>query len=122
MAAINAQMGNGSVVGTDRRAPTIGPVGISVSASSATIAWNTDENSSALVYYSLSPIGFTEAGSGSSVTVSGTGAIANLDLQSSHSVTITGLTANTTYNYIAYVKDASGNETVTSPSSFHTSN
>ncbi len=122
MAAINAQMGSGSVVGYDRQAPTIGQVGVSVSASSATLAWNTNENSSSLLYYSTAPVGFMEAGSNSSITVSGTSVVSNLNQSTAHGVTLSGLTANTTYNYVVYVKDASGNESVTWPSSFKTNN
>lgn len=120
LAVINSQMGGGSVVGSDRRAATISSISMSTSASSASFTWNTDENTSAVLYYSRSPMGLTEGSAVSSVAISGTSVIANLDLRNTHGITITGLQSNTSYYYMILVKDASGNETVTWPSTFNT--
>ncbi|MES3006013.1 MAG: peptidoglycan-binding protein [Patescibacteria group bacterium] len=120
LAVINAQMGTGAVVGTDRRAPAIGPVGITTASSAATFVWNTDENSSAVLYYSTNPMMLVEGSVVSGVAISGTSVIANLDLRSLHSVTLTGLQSNTRYYYVVLVKDASGNESITWPALFQT--
>lgn len=120
LAVINAQMGGGVTVGTDRQVPLISTIAISTSASSATLAWNTNENTSALLYYSTSPISFLEGSEISGVTIGGTPAIANIDLRATHSVTLSGLQSNTVYYYVVYVKDASGNESVVWPSMFKT--
>lgn len=114
MAAINAQMGT---TGADIYAPTISSISISTTSSSVTLNWNTNENSSAIVYYSTSPISLTE---GSTVTVGGSSSLVHTDLRANHSANLTGLQANTTYYYVLYVRDGSGNETVTWPSTFRT--
>lgn len=120
---INAQMvaGNGGMnTGTDRRAPTIGGVSVSTSASAAILSWNTDEAAAALVYYSPSPITALEASETTSVTIYATAATANLSPQLAHSATINGLNSNTTYYYVLYVKDINGNESVSSMQTFRT--
>ena len=121
LTAINAQMGGGAS-GADIHAPSISNVNISKSNNSATLSWNTNENSSAIVFYSTSPIPMTESGPNSSVTLGGTSVLLHTDLRTAHSGILTGLQANTTYNYVLYVKDAIGNETVTWPATFQTSN
>jgi hypothetical protein len=118
--AINAQMNGGPVTGSDRYAPTIGSLILNTSTNAASFSWLTDENSSALVYYSSSPLILTESSAVSSATISGTPAIANIDLRTMHGVSLTGLQSNTRYYYVVYVKDASGNETLTWPSVFTT--
>jgi peptidoglycan hydrolase-like protein with peptidoglycan-binding domain len=118
---INAQMG-GLVTGNDQRSPTISGVNLNVSATTATAAWNTDENSSALLYYSTSPLALTEGSETTAITVYGTSVIANINLQSMHGATVTGLQANTTYYYLVYARDSAGNESITWPSTFRTSN
>ena len=119
---INAQMNTGVYTGTDRRAPVIGSVSVGVSSSVANISWNKDKDAAALVYYSAYPITLTEASANSSVTISGTPVTANLNVQTMHNASIIGLQPNTTYNYVVYVKDASGNESVTSVKTFRTTN
>lgn len=120
---INAQMASGmNNNGADKRAPTINPISVNVSSSAAIFSFTTDEAAGALVYYSVYPITFTEASENSQITISGTGAIANLDLQTMHTANVTGLQPNTTYNYVVYVRDGLGNETISYPSTFRTSN
>ncbi len=122
MGVINSQMNGGATVGTHRQSPTIGFVSISTSATMATMSWNTDEPASALVYYSTSPLAFSESDGVTGVTIYGATSIANINMQSSHTATLPNLQANTTYNYIVYVRDSSGNESVTWPATFRTTN
>jgi len=117
LSAINARMGTGmspvAVIG----APSIG-----VSGSQATISWNTSIPTSASVYYSTSPISMTEATDSSAFSIAANGTLLHSDLRTSHSGTITGLSGNTTYYYVIYVRDAAGNENIMTPTSFVTSN
>jgi peptidoglycan hydrolase-like protein with peptidoglycan-binding domain len=119
---INAQMMGGNVVGNDRTNPAINSLNVSVDSSSAEFRWNTEENSSGIVFYSTSPIAMTEASAYSSVYIGGNSFLVNTNLQTSHSGTITGLNSHTTYYYVVYAKDASGNESLTWPQTFSTTN
>ncbi|MCI0618230.1 fibronectin type III domain-containing protein, partial [bacterium] len=83
-------------------ADTTPPVLSNVTASNitmtdATIIWNTDENSDSQVEYGTSPC------------PCGNNTPLDTNMVTSHSRTITGLTANTTYHYRAKSRDASGN-------------
>jgi hypothetical protein len=121
MAAINAQMGNGSV-GFDRSAPAISSLGITTTNNSATLNWNTSENASAVVYYATTPISMLESSATQGVTIGGASLLVHSDLRASHSATLTSLSPNTTYYYVVYVRDGSGNETVSLPATFVTTN
>lgn len=122
LAAINAQMNGGMTTGTDRHGPTISLLNVNVSNTNATFSWNTNENASALVYYSTSPLIMTEAGSSMGVNISGSSFLVHTDLRTTHSGTLTGLQSNTRYYYVAYTRDGSGNVTVSTQSTFQTSN
>ena len=87
---------------TSAQADTTAPVisGVEVSATSdikATIEWSTDEEATSQVKY-----GTTDA-YGSTTTL-------DEHLTTSHSITLTGLEADTTYHFRVKSKDASGNE------------
>jgi len=120
MAAINAQMNGGNTVGFDRYAPSISLLSLSTTNTGVVLNWNTSENSSAIVYYSTSPLYMLEGSPTSSVTIGGSSFLVHTDLRSVHSASISGLQPNTTYHYVVYVKDGSGNESITWPSTFHT--
>ena len=120
MAAINAQMNGGNTVGFDRYAPSISLLSLSTTNTGAVLNWNTSENSSAIIYYSTSPLSMIEASPTSSVTIGGSSFLVHTDLRSVHSASLTGLQPNTTYHYVVYVKDGSGNESITWPSTFRT--
>lgn len=122
MAAINQQMNTGINTGADRAAPIISSLNVNTTNSSATLSWNTSENASAVIYYSTSPLSMVEASATSGVTIGGSSLLVNTNLQVSHSGTITGLQSNTTYYYVVYVRDGSGNENITWPSTFRTTN
>lgn len=123
LAFINNMMLNGSPVGDVSPARVIGQVSVSTSNNQVTMSWNTAVNTTASVYYSTSPLTLTEATDYSPFMISG-GAVTNLDnnFSTSHSRTITGLSRNTTYYYVIYVKDAQGNESITLPATFQTTN
>jgi len=119
LAAINAQMGG---AGNDVNAPIINPVSVNTGRNTATVKWSTNENASAKVFYSTSPINLVEKTSkNSALGISGSSFLANSDLQTSHNANLTGLDSNTKYYYVAYVKDAAGNESLTWPETFNTS-
>lgn len=119
MAALNLKIG-GNVVGSDTYAPSISSLNVGVSSNSATFNWNTNENSSAIIYYGTSFPNMIEGGAGYSVTVGGLSYLVHTDLLSSHNAVINSLNPNTTYYYVVYVRDGSGNETITWPNTFHT--
>ena len=119
MAAINAQMAGGNV-GADIYAPSIYSLALTPTNSGVTINWNTSENSAAIVYYSVYPLSMVESSATNGVTIGGSSFLVHADLRNSHSATITGLQPNTTYYYVVYVKDGSGNETITWPTTFKT--
>jgi peptidoglycan hydrolase-like protein with peptidoglycan-binding domain len=120
LAALNQKM-NG-YVGGDKTSPVIQSLNVSASNTSVNMNWYTNENSAAIVYYSTSSIPMTEASPTKGVYIGGTSVLVSTNLQTAHSTTIVGLTPNTYYNYVVYVRDGSGNESITWPSSFRTSN
>ena len=113
---INAQMGG---VGMDVNAPIISSVNVSFGSNNATVSFNTNEASRGVVYYSASPLNVSESLNG--VNVSGANAAStDTTLRNSQSIAVSGLQANTTYFYMVYTTDASGNVSVSYPASFHT--
>ncbi|HEY4509007.1 MAG TPA: peptidoglycan-binding protein [Candidatus Paceibacterota bacterium] len=114
MAAINVQMGS------DSSSPFIGAVSVSTSNNFATLNWNTNENASAVIYYSTMPISMIEGSPTTGVTIGGSSLLVHTDLRSVHSASITGLQANTTYYFVVYVRDGAGNESISWPSTFTT--
>jgi peptidoglycan hydrolase-like protein with peptidoglycan-binding domain len=119
LGVINAQMAGGYSNSTVR---AITDISVNASNNQVTMAWNTAEGSSAWVYYSTSPISISEATDYSPLTISAANVTANTDLRTSHSVTMTGLSSNTTYYYVLYVKNSAGTESITLPQTFRTSN
>lgn len=108
--------GNGTVAS---QAPVIGNVGINVTNNTANVAWNTNESAQGVLYYSTSPLMLTEHPN--SVDVSGAQAIMmDTGLRTSQSVIAQNLQSNTTYYYMVYSTDQTGNVSVTWPSTFRT--
>lgn len=127
MARINSLLGGwtggsgGFSGGADKSSPSIYSLSLSTTNSSATFNWNTTENSSAVIYYGTSLIYMVEANANMGVTInSNWSLLVHSDLRTSHSANLTGLQPNTTYNYVVYVRDGSGNESLTWPATFRT--
>jgi chitodextrinase len=92
----------GPATPTDVTAPTISAITTSgITTGGATISWTTNENSDTQVEYGLT------TSYGSQTTL-------NPTLLTSHSVTLSGLTASTTYNFRVKSKDSAGNLAVSS--------
>lgn len=91
--------------GTDTTAPVISSIASSTSTSTATITWTTDENASSSIAYGPT------TGYGTNATSTGT---------TSHSVSLTGLTASTTYHFRVFAMDATGNQATSSDVTFFT--
>jgi peptidoglycan hydrolase-like protein with peptidoglycan-binding domain len=117
---LNFQMSQGMNGGaTGAQAPIITSVSIGTNNNSATIGWNTNESSKGLVYYSASPLMLTEYIN--SVTVgNGNSAMTDANYRTSQNVSIQNLNDNTTYYYMVYTTDQTGNVSVTWPSTFRT--
>ncbi len=115
---LNAQMAGGISSGGDIYAPEIYSVNTGVSNNSATVSWATNEPARGVVYYSNTPLMASETLN--TVTISGSTALSDSTLRSSQSIGISGLQSNTTYYYMAYSTDATGNVSVTWPATFHT--
>ena len=98
--------GGFGTVDPDTTPPVISGVGANPSYDSATITWTTDETATSVVNYG------TTTSLGSSETVSG--------YAISHSVELTGLSAETTYYYRVQSADTSGNTSTGSILSFTT--
>ncbi len=98
---------NGTSTSTDNVAPSISSITVSgVTANSAVINWVTNEASNSVVTY-----GTTTAYGATST---------NASLVTSHSLTLTGLTANTLHNFVVRSSDAAGNLVVSSNVTFTT--
>jgi peptidoglycan/xylan/chitin deacetylase (PgdA/CDA1 family) len=92
----------------DTTPPVISNTGTTnVGTTSATVNWATDEKSTSQVNYGIG------AGCGDSTAL-------DSNLATSHSVTITGLTPNTTYHFQAVSSDASGNSAASADLTFTT--
>ncbi|MGE5541352.1 MAG: fibronectin type III domain-containing protein [Bacillota bacterium] len=91
----------------DVTAPVISNVSVMPSATSTTISWTTDEATQGQVSYGLT------SGYGSSTTLESSAT-------TTHSVTITGLTASTLYHFQISATDASDNTATTTDDTFTT--
>ena len=117
--AIKNQMA-GITSGVDIDAPIITGANVIVSRNNATFSWNTNEMAKGLVYYSTSPLTLGEHET--YVDVSGMTAMTDSNNRTSQNVYIPNLQAGTTYYYLAYSTDPTGNVTITWPASFTTTN
>ncbi len=114
--ALNAQMSGN--VGADVNAPRIWGVIPTVRANSASIQWNTTEQAAGIVYYGTSWPSMTDTLT--DATIGGSVAMTDTLLRTSQNVSLSGLQNNTTYYYVIYTRDGSGNVQLTWPSTFRT--
>jgi peptidoglycan hydrolase-like protein with peptidoglycan-binding domain len=120
MARMNALIMSGgtpTVPSGDVAAPYISGVSVTPSSTGAVVSWSTNEAATGRLYYSTTPIRFTEGdinSSGFAVT-SGTAAAFDTTLRTSHSASVSGLTPNTTYYYLIVVTDSAGNVSISLP-------
>jgi hypothetical protein len=92
----------------DTTAPVIsGGTASGITAFSSVITWTTDEPATSQVEYGLT-------------TAYGTTTTLDSTLVTSHSVTLSGLSADTTYHYRVKSRDAAGNEAVSEDNAFTT--
>jgi len=103
--------GTFTTTAADTTAPTISDITTSdITASGAKVNWTTNETANGKVYYgTANPIDTTVA---TSVNAS--------SFTTSHSLTLSGLTANTTYYYVVESSDESSNKATGSQGSFTT--
>lgn len=121
MTRLNALMSGGNV--SWDTVPIQGPIAVQHDRTTATYNWTTNEPTQGQVYWSTLPIQSDEAtGPYQTPYVSGTLAMDAGGLQTSHTVTVSNLQANTTYNYLVRSIDSAGNITMILPRSFHTNN
>ncbi|RJQ23139.1 peptidoglycan-binding protein [Candidatus Parcubacteria bacterium] len=116
--ALNSQMSGGNVGGADISSPIIYNRNVGINGNTANVSWNTNELAKGMVYYSNTPLTTYEYPN--SVDVSGYTAITDTMLNTTQNVSISGLLRNTTYYYLIYSTDQSGNVSVTWPSTFLT--
>lgn len=115
---LNAQMANG--VG-DVNAANLYSMNVSYGSNTAAVSFSSNEVVRATVYYSQSPLNVSETINNVNIVGANT-ASTDTALKTVHNISLSGLQANTTYYYMVYTSDASGNVTVSVPSSFHTNN
>lgn len=95
----------------DTAAPVISNVqASSISESSASITWLTDETANSRVVFAPEPI----------ATAATTTTVASGNFVTSHAINLTGLTSGTTYYYRAVSADAAGNSATSTEQSFST--
>jgi hypothetical protein len=96
-----------TVTVVDTTGPVISGINVSgVTANGATITWLTNEPADSQVTYSYNQTTTVTAVAPTLVTT--------------HSVTLTGLVSNATYSFSVLSRDAAGNSTTSSPSTFNT--
>jgi zinc D-Ala-D-Ala carboxypeptidase len=114
---INELIASGGWTTADVSGPSFTSVTKTVSNTSATFTWGTDEMASAKVFYNTSPITMNEGDINSVGFGSTNGSVAVNDnlARTSQQVTISGLHPNTQYYYVVVSTDLKGNVSVWNP-------
>lgn len=118
---LNAQVANG-IVGATTGGPVISYVNVNTSRNNATVNWTTNKNTKGVVYYSTSPLVLLEQTDTSPSSISGMTTMTNSNYRTSQNVALQNLQPNTTYYYLVDSIDQSGNENISWPSTFLTTN
>ena len=121
LARINSLMGEGNI--SWDTVPVLSQPTIQTTNTTATLYWTTNEPTLGQVYWSITPLQFNEeTGPRQTPYVSGSLAVDAGGQLTSHSVTISNLQPNTSYNYLVRSIDNGGNMSMIWPSSFRTNN
>jgi len=94
----------------DTTPPTISSVGVMVTVNAAVVTWITNESATGKVYYSTT----------TPVNTASAQFVASADLSVNHSLSLTGLSANTTYYIVIESKDGSNNASMSTTYQFTT--
>lgn len=94
----------------DVTAPIISSIVATPTTTSATIAWSTNEASSSEVIYATGPL----------ASATSTQSVSNVSLVTSHSLSLTSLTASTTYYFLVKSADAAANTASSTQQTFTT--
>ena len=94
----------------DVTAPVISAIISSTASTTATIGWTTNEASTSKVKYATEPLAAADS----------IESVSDPDLVTSHSLTLTGLTASTTYYFSVWSQDGSGNTATGTEQTFST--
>ena len=95
---------------TDTTVPVLNNITATTTVSTATISWTTNEPATSITVYADEIL----------TTATSSQTVSNSNLVSSHSLTITGLNASTTYYYIVKSADGSGNLATSTEKTFTT--
>ena len=123
LAKINSLIAAGGWVTADISGPIFFNASVTRASNSAAINFSTNENVTARVVYSTTPLMFNEgdingAGFG---PIGGATVTSASGLSTTHSIVIPSLNSNTTYYYTVIATDAAGNVSVLGPNNnFHT--
>jgi len=121
MARINILLGSGGDQTAWDTSPILSTPTVQKTDTNATFVWTSNEPTQGQVYLSNVPLQFNEAtGPRQQPYVSGNLALDAGGLQTSHTVTVSNLQANTTYYYLVRGVDNVGNMSMIWPSSFRT--
>lgn len=113
----NGTWGNGGGISRDVSGPQFTAISQNIGQTSATFTWSTNENATAKVFYSTSPVTMNEGNINSVGFGATSGLIGGNDnqLRGTQSVTLASLTPNTVYYYTLVSTDANGNVSVWNP-------
>jgi|GEM_PF-731795 len=121
MARINSLMGSGGGPVSWDTVPVLSNPVVTVTNTSATFTWTTNEPTQGQVYWDEIPLRSDEAtGPRQQPFVSGALALDAGGLQTNHTVTVSNLQANRTYHYLVRSFDSVGNGSMIWPTSFRT--
>lgn len=114
---INNLILSGGWTTVDVSGPQFYNVSHSQSNNSATFTFNTNESTNARVVYNTSPLMFNEGDINSNGfgPIGGYSANSSSNMNTSHTITLSGLQSNTLYYYTVIATDAKGNASVVGP-------
>lgn len=117
LSKINSLIASGGWTTSDMSGPAFSSVSLNKNNTSATLTFNTNENTRASVVYHTSPLMFNEGDINSNGfgAIGGFTATSNANPTTFHSVTVPNLQPNTLYYYTVIATDLAGNASVVGP-------